>query len=967
MFNWREDKDIINLHMELEKKMEIRITNPKDYPNDSAADYLQFLLKFDMDERLKHDLIVECTFINEAYNNGNLIQKLEKVLKDIGVDYSKYANSTSLKDYYLKLIKVFLEKDDYTQVQGMVVLQDVLKNLLELGYIREDKFEEKMSEINNINKKQELNDLEKMVNLKYQLGYLVGEEALEYIKLPKTKDEIADYIEALKQVVYDAIKNKTIKRDKLGLEILINFAGVLFNFHDIDEETYDEEIKDSNDLFDVYDNLENLQNKLTVLYNKEDVDLPDINNYSEDLYGIRDYVIDVDNELSYCVNNNILEYDEASESWAIIDSIYEDLGIEKPMANEEENSEEEITEEELADEFKSVLEEILSLRVNFNYLEQAIRYCEDVANIFQDEQIYQIRDKIFNVVKSVKYLEHTEELDYSEVTLDSLMYLDNPDFDIKDIQRNVKKLLKEIKKYGVSKQPEHNMEDIRNFINEKANTLKEINDNRKFNKMLKNIDNKKIFVNEITSVREKLNNYPEYQKLEENLSKLEDYLYTHDYEVDDNINLEDLLNVARGNDNQELEGIITSIHTNEMTFEMLMDDEVEEEVVASKSLSPKKGGNLLYKFYLDCKKFGSLELDKLTRKQLSIWDKLNKKYQKRLKKAENACEEVEVDIAYAKQVADEINTNLQQAVKYNNENKITRESYVEYLKARELEDTDKVIKNVDDALQKALNYAKDLEENAPKQLEKYQECYKQVKKEMGVKVTFGAIIAALAIGSLGSAWGIKNKDNSVDNKDVTIEQDNSEVKLEDEQSKETISIEAKLAHKTILMAEKKINSKEIYTLQEVINVRNAMNALNESIKTNNKMDIIQGTNDLLNIITDKEVKQEESYIPFGEMVNIADNAKIYSNPRNLVNEVNGLKPYYDVNAGIERYQAGIYFQNGDDVVLAQNDEEAKAYLNQDYEVLGYRLANCYSYDKNGNIVSYEGCYVDDDVVTIGRK
>ncbi len=963
MFNWREDKDIINLHKELEKETEIRIINPQDYPNDSVADYLKFLLKFDVSEKRKKDLIVECTFIDESYNNSDLIQKLEKVLKDIGVDYYKYANSTTLKDYYLKLIKLFLEKDDYTQVQDMVVLQDILKNLLELGYIREDEFEEKMNKANNVNKNQELTDLEKMVNLKYQLGYLVGEEALEYIKLPKTEDEIADYVDELKQVVYDGIKNNTIKRDKLGLEILKDFAGVLFNFHSIDEEDYAKEINNSNNLFDVYDSFEILQNKLTILYNKENVELPDINNYPEDLDGIRDYVIDVDNELSYCVNNNILEYDEASEAWQIIDSIYDDLGMEKSEPIEE-NNEEIITEEALFEEFKSVLEEILSLNVNFNYLEQAIQYCDDVANVFQDKQIIQIRNKIYNVVKSVKYLEHTEDLDYSEVTLESLMYLDDPSFDIKDIQKNIKKLLKEIKKFGIKKQSEHNIEDIRNFISEKATVIKEKSDNRKLNKILKDIDSKKLLVNEVASVREKLNNYPEYQELEENLFKLEDYLYAHDQEIGKAVSLEDLLNLAIDNQNEELAEIITNIHTDEMPIV----EEQEEEIKNIKIINPKKNGNLIYKFYLDCKKFGSLELDKLTRKQLNIWNKLNKKYQRQFEKAENVSEDVEMDMIYAKQIADDINDDLKKAVQYNNETKITRESYVEYLKARELEDTDKVIKNVDNALNKALEYAKDLEENAPKQLEKYQECYKQVKKEMGIKATFGAIIAALAIGSLGSAWGIKNKDNQVDNKDVTIEQDNTENIVEEEQPEEKVSVEAKLAHKTILMAEKKINSREIYTVQEIIKVRNAMNALNESIKTNNKMDIIKGTNELLNaIITNKEMEQEESYIPFGEMVNIVDDAKVYSNPKNLVNEIDGLKPYYDVNAGIERSQAGIYFQTGDDIVLAQNDEEANTYLNQDYEVLGYRLANCYSYDKNGNIVSYEGCYADDDVVTLERK
>ena len=55
MFNWREDKDIINLHKELEKETEIRIINPQDYPNDSVADYLKFLLKFDVSEKRKKD------------------------------------------------------------------------------------------------------------------------------------------------------------------------------------------------------------------------------------------------------------------------------------------------------------------------------------------------------------------------------------------------------------------------------------------------------------------------------------------------------------------------------------------------------------------------------------------------------------------------------------------------------------------------------------------------------------------------------------------------------------------------------------------------------------------------------------------------------------------------------------------------------------------------------------------------
>lgn len=92
---------------------------------------------------------------------------------------------------------------------------------------------------------------------------------------------------------------------------------------------------------------------------------------------------------------------------------------------------------------------------------------------------------------------------------------------------------------------------------------------------------------------------------------------------------------------------------------------------------------------------------------------------------------------------------------------------------------------------------------------------------------------------------------------------------------------------------------------------------------------------------------------------IEEDAGIYLNLNNV--EQNKSQPYY--KEGTIKTNSGYVFvdKKGHQIICQDLDETCKLLKNPDYNYVGIRAINEFSYDEFGNFVDYEGLYLKDDV------
>ncbi|MCI9279284.1 MAG: hypothetical protein HFJ02_00605 [Bacilli bacterium] len=312
----------------------------------------------------------------------------------------------------------------------------------------------------------------------------------------------------------------------------------------------------------------------------------------------------------------------------------------------------------------------------------------------------------------------------------------------------------------------------------------------------------------------------------------------------------------------------------------------------------KRNKDAKYQVYLLCQKLSSKKINDFSLNEKIEMVQASKKYIEILKKGENNLFDYEKEYALiiVNKIYNYLNSSLNNSTVYDGKLFSYMNSYIHDMKDYfEIETKPKIVD---------FKISKEMKNKIIKNIS---------------KVASLALVVVLGIGAKG----------------MHAESDNKEVK----------GIEHEFTGLNIENTFSKLNYEMSNSVVENVN---------KSVKIENVTSERSITTQVLNHSNSIE-ENETDYFSIGESVQVLEDAKVYGQFLDLVDNENGQKPYYD-SVELERTIRSVVVMNNDDVKNVYSNEEVDHYISLDYDVLGYQVDNMYSFDENGNYVCSEGAY-----------
>lgn len=1009
--DWKEDAEVIKFHDDLANLLETDLVTPEDSGFTDVKDYLKFLLDESTNEsKMSCEVYLDfyCKYMDIlnkyqiALNTSkmNLVADIESYLNELQIKFSPRDYYKNQETYVKSLIKKFMKVNKkYINVNdnNKDTLMDIYKYLRQHKFINMSVYVKALQQINEFDKQLNLNmeEEEEFSNLYDSIKYLIG-KSFE-IEIPKQESEIKPFLKGILDIINQNYVNQY--PDEIDINIILNFAKVAYQYEVLNENDYEELKQHFQELLFL-----DFQNKLTPLFLKKETNFPKFNN------DIKSYLLEIDEELTRCFNENIISREKLEIFYKRLDILYDIYNIKV----EENNTK--ITLEDIKENLVDILKDVSNLDLTIIDVENDIDYCEKAAYLLKDKKAKKIVSKMKKIVKhgknkynneyTLNYILNLDETIISD-EIDDLAYMIDDYFNPNNLLDYIKSGLSKIKLSKTIK-----VKDKKNVKEKKVNKKKKdyiLEENLR--SLFVALNSNKFSVSKIEVAQEILYEAGEYYYKEDQefgfaLSCLYELLTDIHILINQNKDLEKLTfeQILADSNNDIIKEKIEAIHTiimNNNKFKLknkkvkVKKNKPKVKTINQKEKISKKiqsECNSIYNFYLLCKKYGNLTKEQITGKQINKWFKKNEKRKNAFMALNDISEEMQVDIAYANQIANKVANKLDNIIKYNENGEITNESYLEYLKQKELEQSklQSVTEELEDCLFITNNYVNMLENYNEQRLDKFKQYHNQIIKRRsiiaGISTLCSILVLSTGIGFISKnkqTVTLKGQDNisdEINNADIninrpgtTIEEnnpvENNELDIVISKAEEEINLAQSIIEKlpienidVITSLQSKIdNLKNSIMAKDIASIINNSNLLKQEIEYASSIDVNKEENNNITDNNDNQIitedDEEKDYIAFGSKVYLNE-SNIYSNMYDATYEVNAKKTYYDIqDEDLNRSFDAIVFTNGSDVVLAYNDTEAQELLNNGYEVSGYRLTNIYS---TNNI--YEGYTNNENVM-----